>query len=258
MNLEGQESELIQKFLLDKLDASEKLQFEKLCENRAFRTEILQQMDAVKNLGNYKKDNLRNVLTEARLELMNEKEGRASSDKSLNKSRRKLIFGALGLLLLASISYFLLQNLNTKSSGDHLLFAEYYDKPLFEDLKRGTSNDIEEVYLDALMSYMDRDYKAAISKFQDDNDFPERHRLYLAISHLELNQFEPAQKLLREIKNSVNNSVSQAAEWYLALLNLKRNDASASKLLLSDIVKNTNHFYYTNALSLQTKLTASQ
>lgn len=105
----------------------------------------------------------------------------------------------------------------------------------------GFANDDQSTAAIAMRAYDQHNYSSAITGLQtalqespDDNSL----RLYLAVSHLLLQQHQEAESLLRDLTQT-DDLTTIPAKWYLALSLVQRGEKEAARLLLQSIQADT-------------------
>ncbi len=168
---------------------------------------------------------------------------------ALAKSKSKkylLVAASIAFLLISSISYFFLQQNNSKK-----LFAQYYSvNDLPSVIKR---SDQQDALIQGVLKFKKLDYKEALKMFDSyknaDNDINPSVYLYAGISNMELAQYD---KALLEFDNIIlSNSIDRSKGlWFKALLYLKKQDKVNAKIILEKIVKNGSNFKFKQAKEL--------
>ena len=139
-----------------------------------------------------------------------------------NSSRPWLKYAA-AILLLIGVGFIFTQQMDTSSSDE--IFAAYYFAPLNENTRSNT-NELTIVNLS----------EAEMRYFQ-------------AHEHIASNQFEKANTIFSELGQS-NNSMSQASQWFHALVLYKLDRKEEAMKILQGISSNTNHPYQKKAGNL--------
>ena len=169
-----------------------------------------------------------------------------------------LVFVSLPLI------YFSYQPLSPKTPAGLVLSQdiEHY-QALNLQMRRGTeANVLEEeepqeaikILEKAIYSYNEYDYAQAIKYFEAYLAYPnvkktESTLLYLGVSYLAEAHYDEAYRIFRELATK-NNHMQAAAQWYLALCLLKKNQLPAAKQLLQEISQDSRHFYQQKAKEL--------
>ena len=154
------------------------------------------------------------------------------------------------LLALGGIAIYQYQFANHSDS----VFAQFYQKPNWDNQTRGSATNTE--YANAVQNYNQGLYQAAVptfdsilSKAEEDNQM----RLYKGIAHLEMNQYEEADKELSTVR--INSDLYfEEASWYLALLHIKRNKIKEAYTFLDEIIELEKSFYRDKALEMKNRL----
>lgn len=103
------------------------------------------------------------------------------------------------------------------------------------------------------LSFVKGDYSEAISYFErsnkEENDINPIVYIYLGISHLEQNQFELALSEFEKLKNS-NALEAARADWYMAMVYLKKEDRTDLLKILERITLNEQNYKFQEAKKL--------
>ena len=149
--------------------------------------------------------------------------------------RRGFVYAAAGIALMAAITFLLFSLPGGGDSGSEALFAKYYEPyPTQGEYRSDIDSSPEN---EAMRYYASGNYSAAaeiletLVKEHPENDLP---RFYLAISLIEMEKYEPAEKHFRLLSNEEGMFSGQSA-WYLALLQMKTGDEVAAGTTLERI-----------------------
>ena len=140
------------------------------------------------------------------------------------------------------VSTFLIQNYN-QSSPTPNLFATHFELPDPAGERNASTQSL--AWNEAMTTYANQDFEKTIELLQpliqqDTFLYPDRGRLFLAISQLMIDEDQKAIKLLTSI--SPESSYIQDAEWYQALAYLKIENLTAAKIAFQKIVVQARHF----------------
>ena len=166
------------------------------------------------------------------------------------------VAAAVALLLATGIYFY-----TSREVSSEILYTQYYQQYPDMFTKRGDSvtGGIKEKHLLAgIDAYNSKNFEVAVTHLQNYLEAaPERKgiALYLAISQMELNQFDRAAgnfKLARE-----DPAFRQQALWYEALLNLKAGKVGKSQAVLKEILNDKHHYRKSQAEKLLNALPSS-
>lgn len=165
---------------------------------------------------------------------------------------KKWLSIAASVLLLALGGFAIYQYQFANHSNS--VFAQFYQKPAWDNQTRGSTTNT--AYANAVQNYNQGLYQAAMPTFdsilfkaEEDNQI----RLYKGIAHLEMNQYEVADKELGTVR--INSDLYfEEASWYLALLHIKLDKPQEAHAYLDEIIELENSFYHAKALELKNRL----
>jgi hypothetical protein len=239
---EEQDIELIELYIQNKLDKSER---ERVDERLKTENDFLELFKDVEIL-------LKGVRSATRKELADELKGIENNippETKMVSINRTYWIGAAAAVTLIAV-FFIWKALSV-SPGEQL-FAEYYEPypNVLQSAVRG-DNDISEL-ADALQSYEEKDYKAAIEKLEavEVKDFGVF--FYLGSSYLAIKDGKKAVSNFEKCLQP-QNRLSAQAEWYQALGYLVANDLGSSVQVLKSITSKQNS-YSARAEEILTKL----
>ena len=253
MELSEKETELIRKYFDEELTDEERTELLNLESNSAiFREELLTQkaiisslkaqekarkMEAVKKLvsaskividdGDDEVNDLRDEQDTPVIPLNKEDDSARGGDVTNGFPLYYKIAAAVTLLIAASIVFY------TQFSGPspEELYLSYYEP---YDANVSTRSYTEDEEANPLEAYRQGDYEKAVISLRKAIEKPDALpslRVYLGISLVETDQVEEAISVFQEVYNeNPNNFTGQHAEWYLALIALKRNPVEAKEL----------------------------
>lgn len=247
MELSEKETELIRKYFDAELSADEYSELETL-ENssEAFRDELLTQkaiisslkaqekarkMEAVKKLVSAKKIVIDDSTTEEAFEtpvipLKDEDNFDGGVEPNKGFPLYYKVAAAIVLLLVASAVFY------TQFSGPSPedLYLSYYE-PLDSDVSTRSYTEDEDA--NPLEAYQKGDYERAVrvlGKAIEKTDAIPLLRVYLGISFIQTGKDSEAIEIFQKVyEENPNNFTGQYAEWYLALIELKKNPVTAKE-----------------------------
>ena len=160
----------------------------------------------------------------------------------------RMVTYAFVFLIIGVPTYLLFLNQPTGSE----LYTDYYTPYEHVLSTRGSS---DEGLNKAMLLYESKDFKGANAQFDSllaaTPGFYELN-FYRGITHIELENYDSAIRDLEAVLDQ-NSTLSNQAEWYLALIYLKENNVLESKKLLKNIAKN-NKLYSSKAEAILKKI----
>lgn len=151
-----------------------------------------------------------------------------------------MIAATISLLIVAVLGWW---KFGMQDSSEEL-YASYYQP--YPDILTSRGSSGETLLNEALYYYESGNYELAIEKLNkvlaDDQDNNEL-RFYLGQAYLANNDALKAQTVFRSLLDQNNFALYDASEWYLALASLKTGNIIATKEVLQQINRNTNHAY---------------
>jgi len=211
---------LIIKFLKQSLTKEEALLFASRKEDSEFIKKLENEIITIKN---------RSLLKE-RLKTI-------SNQNTVNKKKQKSKYLFIGIA--ASITLFIVLNIFNQSPNNHTLYDTFYTTYPNIYIKKGVENSSLSVFEKAMSYYDSKDYIAAKKVFEDISTkraLNENESFYHAMTLMELNKHESAEKELRSI-NDIASPFYTEAKWYLALNLIKRNKKDEAIKTLESILK---------------------
>ena len=251
MELSEKETELIRKFFDDELSDAELGELKGLENSSAdFKEELLTQKAIISSLKAQEKarkmEAVKKLVSAKKIEiedLGDENDGVSetpviplSKPDSINENNRDSGFSfyykiaaAVVVLIVAGI---VLMNQFSGTTPDEL-YLSYYE-PL--DASVSTRSYTEDGDVTSLEHYQKGDYEAAVSSLKASIQKPEALpslKVYLGISQIETGRFNEAVETFKEIyADNPNDFTGQHAEWYLALIQLKKDPVKAKQQFL--------------------------
>jgi tetratricopeptide (TPR) repeat protein len=129
------------------------------------------------------------------------------------------------------------------NSGD--IYSNYYQPAEISMSFRAAADDLNSDLRDAMTLYENKEYKAAIQKFEkilaEDNTRIGLN-LYSGISHMEIEEYAKANESFQKIIDQKANAFVESAEWYLGLCYIKTNDKEKAIEVFGDIVARDGYF----------------
>ncbi|MEM6396878.1 MAG: hypothetical protein AAF741_11075 [Bacteroidota bacterium] len=163
----------------------------------------------------------------------------------MNPMRRYLSIAATVLLVLAA-GWFLLQ---PSSLSNQDLFAENFAPfPNQEVLDRGEQDDRQSAYY----AYQSKDYEQAyelLIALPEDNG----NQFFAAQAALATDRATKAKELLAPLAADADFALQQESEWHLALAHLQLDEREAAQAILREISRDNNHSRQRDATVLLTK-----
>jgi len=235
---------LIKKFLDDALSSSDKIEFDALLEDVAFKKELNIQANLIHTLHENRRNDLESLLAEAKEELGEYKPIKAKLDKSKDRTTKGKIISLFIAAFLALGIYFGINKFINKTSSTDNLYAELYTPYPPENLERGEKSDYPEIYVEAMYAYADGEYQKALNQLEKLNPQTDKSNLYKAICLIELNRNNESVVILDALKkNSEDTSIRQQADWYLLINALKSKDNEQVHEIASAIINKSNHIF---------------
>ena len=183
----------------------------------------------------------------------NARQEEVKEEKAFSLARYIPMAAAVALLLFAGVYFFL-----NRDPAPQALYAEYYTPypDMLTDRGDTTINKSgRNMLLAGIEAYNYKNFQLAIENLQTYIKAQPAHKgaaLYLAISQMEINQFDAA---AANFKIAQQDPVfKQQAEWYEALLNLKAGLPERSQAILKIIVDNPHHYRHDDAERLLNSL----
>jgi len=222
--------QLIEKYLENKLSKKETITFNELIKNNAdFKERVKFHTDLKKAVKKADQDNFRNLI-----------EGIEKEAQTKNiASRRPYIkwIAAASIIVLLGLTYFF--NTNQKVSTNDLFVSNFepYRNVVHPITRSGNKKPDDETL--AFIAYQKGDYKLAETLFAKLYKTTKKpyYLFYQANALLKLDKANDAiPLLLAHLK--LKDSLSEKANWYLALAYLKINDQQKAKTILKKVITN--------------------
>jgi len=155
---------------------------------------------------------------------------------------RYLIGIAATLLLLAVLIPVILLNGPAATLPPGQLFAENFSLPTLSEAR--STDDQTGVIAPWREAYMAGDYQKAVAELKkllarEDYSYKSEAHLYLGLSHLALNEPEPALAAFDQV--SPGSFYIDEASWYRALTYLKLEETEKARILLTEIAGKATH-----------------
>lgn len=176
--------------------------------------------------------------------------------KYVQRQRRTKVFSILAIAASVAVVFFIAKfYINESSLNERELYAGYFTPYQDMILSRGETVDNESILFKGMTAYNDQNYAVAaelLEQYRINNKSDKATALYLAISQTELGRFEPAK---RNFEIAIQEPLfSQQAEWYLALMYIKKGDHLKAQNVLKSISNNSYHYKSAIAAELYPKL----
>lgn len=235
---------LIESYLEGELSDTEKVAFEqrlKTDEDLAKHLQLHQEVDLA--LGDPKSLEMENILSEIGDEFSEKYQTpiKEITPPTRNRFLRPLSIAA-SLILLAAVLWW--QFGNNSSTDPQQLFTDFYQPYSVSNTIRSTNGSPDSKLADGQKKYQDKNYKEAISIFEDilkvekptSEQTPAVH-FFKGLSHLELDEYMQADDDLNQVLNISNHTYTQQAQWYLALIKLNQGQTDRTIFWLKEVLK---------------------
>lgn len=250
MNLTTQQLELIQKYLGDKLSASDEVAFKQFLSLPEFRKELAFQANHIDAL-----EEVDNLLAKESLSSL------AKGRQSLSGSKKsKLPFLLLLIPLLLAIYY--IYSLSSEVSGEQstnysqMAEANAVVYPPREVIRGAEIETGSEKWEEAMDFYSRRDYLSALNSFLLVKPMDELTGLYIANCNIQLKNYEAAIKGLEPLSRSADNEIRQNSEYYLLISQIGKGNSESALSSCDRILERTDHIFYDRVLRLREALLA--
>jgi len=152
-----------------------------------------------------------------------------------------LIAASISLIcVLGAIAYFS----SLYEPKPEALYARYFTLPADNITVRG--DEAQALLNQAMAYYNDQNFESAIQQFdswQQKNPDSAAVSFYSAISHMALDELQPAiAQLEKVVSNRSSTTYLFASRWYLALAYLKNNQSESSKKILKELAKGSSSY----------------
>lgn len=235
MNISEHDIDLIEKALMDRLDAQESLRFEEKMKEAPFAERFHQEKAIYEQIQDEGKNRLKDTLRVYE-----------SSLKRLPHRHRAIwIAVAASLLLLA---FWVLPHL-LKNPSEQLFAAYYNPLPNLVDPINKSGQDERSPF----QLYELGEYREALNQFNQLSDNP-NNAFYKALCLLELNGLDQAIQQLTLIAGQSDHPYHREGQWFLALAHLKAKQTQEAKQVLTEIGEDGASFYADKAREILTKL----
>ena len=176
--------------------------------------------------------------------------------KHKNGLAKARVYNLLAIAATVAVVFFIFNYFTGEKDPDNeKLYAAYYSPYQDMILTRGESVDSENILYKGMTAYNEMDYQIAaelLEQYRINNRENYGVALYLAISQTELGRYEPA---IRNYQTAMQDPMFvQQAQWYLALLYIRKNDNASAVSVLNEIRSNDEHFMNKQAEELYLKL----
>jgi len=234
MNINEKQQALIEKYLDNNLSSIQKASFEEELKNERFRKQLLFQAQLIDAHRTTEKE-----------KILGELETFAQATKKMPKNRKYLGF-LIGVIAFALIVFAILFMVSGKDQGE-ALYAEYYVELPADVNTRGTNNNQSELYNSSMQSYVKRDYVSTIAGLEKITPQTSLTKLYIAVCELKTNNFTKAENLLASLIQSEEGNVKENAQYYMALILVRKGEFQQARKLLKPIKEQENHLFKAKA-----------
>ena len=244
--MSANKDQLIEDYLLNRLNDTERMDFEKaLQQNRSLRNELELQALVIKGAQSNGRDQLK-----SRLQRIHQQEFPATA-----KTRRlwpliSKIAAAVLLLVISGVFLF-----NGEAPTAQQLFAQNYETYSLSLASRDAAKNETLAQLNKL--YRQKNYKAALPLFDkilESEPLNARMLIGAGISHLELDQLAAARDRFSAIIAANDLRLQDMARWYIALSYLKEGQPKNAKTYLNQILSKPKAGQYEKASQLMKEL----
>lgn len=247
MPLKDTDYDLMDKYLLGRLDSVEEKNFAQRQRDTDFKKELSwrKKMQPV-----FKKKGRADL--KGRLQALEKKQKQDSTvDKKENRSFLRVI-GRNWLSLAAGIAIVVagMWWLNNQPTNSRDLFAVHYEPypniiaPIVKSETTVTNYDL------AFQRYEQRQYAEALELFEQLPAEDEAVTFYQGLALLGQRDWEQASIILKPISENDQHRFYQPAQWYLGLIDIQLGATDKAKALLTEIAKNAEHPFQKKAKNL--------
>lgn len=244
MKLSEAKLALIEKYLRDELSADDRILFDNSLKENNFKDALQRQTRIIDHIDQGEdqllRDRLRNL------------EAKVNHNGGQNKQKLFLII--LGGLIVAMVLIFLYsqnsKNPQVLNSNDSIYVAMYQPLPA-DDLQRGVGVGLSQDFQKAMRLYASSEYSSCLQILRSLENQNEKSVLYQAACHMELKEYNTAIVNLERLKNSSDQEIQQAAQWYLALSYLQIDENEKLMDLLNVVTDNPSHIFYHSGIALE-------
>lgn len=232
------DQELIDKYIRQSLSDQEEILFKEKLKIDSFKELLQTSEDIAIELGRIGRETLRDQFSS----WYNE------TSSSKKKSRNIYwLMAAASILIVAGILFFL----NTNQTLPKLASEYYASLPDYiTQIKRG-EQPIKNTYLDVMKPYLEKNWTAAETNFQDFLEKnPRDHKviLYQGITAMELQDYSQAiVSFTKVIEYTDDPTFVHPAQWYSALSHLKTKQREKAIPSLREIIQTPDHYKAKNA-----------
>ena len=239
-HLSKQDQLLLDKFLSNSLTEEELALFKSRQSDQAFKAALDEMKSVQPAIVESGRDKFRKMLSNFDREL----------DRSQKTSRRYQYI--ILAMLFAALAYFTWQHFWTPQPEQ--LYVAHYEKfpNLLSPALRSAESHSD--FDSGMNAYESANYQVAQSIFGSLDSLPKEARIYVALTDLELQQYDSAIKQLDKISSTQENTYREAAQWYLCLTYLKSGDIAKCVQELNKIMAVPNHKYRQKAIALEQAL----
>ena len=169
-------------------------------------------------------------------------------ESCIKKIFRKKWQIAAAIVVLIIITAGLLYSLWNVSYSNDKIYSMFYKPNDVVMIIRSGNDYYDEILIQGLQKYEQKDYEGAISLFKKDNNNITA-RFYSGISYIEIKNFHEAINSFKYIIDNKDNLFIEQSEWYLGLCCLKTNETGKAKIQFKKIAL-SNSFYKSKAMDV--------
>lgn len=163
---------------------------------------------------------------------------------------------AASLALLIGLGSLLYVCNGNSTYSNKKIFSNYYKPYNVVVNTRSSGEKLDELLVTAVNSYESKDYRTALTLFKqilhrDSSNITSN--FYSGISHIEINEYDKANKNFTRVIKHKNNLFIEQSEWYLGFCYLMTNEKDKALEQFQEIAKG-NSFYKTKALEIINRL----
>ncbi|MEK6476868.1 tetratricopeptide repeat protein [Catalinimonas sp. 4WD22] len=239
--------DLIDRYCRGSLSEAEKRDFEqKMNQNPGLKEEVEQHADLIKGMQHHFSSELKSRLKES---------DQASKGSKGSKSYRRIFLNSLAVAATISLFFVLGYVLMDNASPEALYQTHYQAYPnIVNPVERSASAESSELN-NAMRAYEQGDYQEAVTLFeQAEEPLSTSYEFYLAISYLELANYQNAVELLKKVEQSEVEAYHYPALWYQGMAYLVQKDTENAKQILKQLSESGDNYYSTKASELLQEL----
>lgn len=163
-----------------------------------------------------------------------------------SQSKKKFLYTTMAVAASCVFFFVIITKQSSVDIDKNNIYTEYF-KPADIGMVFRTSSDnvINSDLRSAMTLYESKKYKQAINIFEDILNKDSSRiglNLYSGISHMEVKEYEEANKNFNKIINHKANAFIESAQWYLGICYLMTDDNEKAKEVFADISKSTSYY----------------